>query len=401
MPDYDEFDFDTRAVRAGYLRTAEGEHSEAIFPTSSYVFDSAASAAARFSGDQPGNIYSRFTNPTVRTFERRLASLEGGESCVATSSGMAAILATCAALLKSGDHIVSSQSIFGTTTVLFSNYLARFGIETTFVPLTDNAAWQAAVRPETRLFFLETPSNPLTEIADIQLLAELAKSNNCLLVVDNCFCTPALQQPLSLGADIVIHSATKYLDGQGRCVGGAVVGNSDLVAKEVYGFLRTAGPTMSPFNAWVFLKGLETLSLRMQAHCSSALALAQWLERQPAVSRVNFPGLQSHPQHALASRQQTGYGGIVSFELKGGQPQAWHFIDALRVFSITANLGDTKSTVTHPATTTHGRLTPEQRQASCISDGLIRLAVGLESVQDLQSDLARGLAALRVTSSAH
>jgi len=401
MPDYDEFDFDTRAVRAGYLRTAEGEHSEAIFPTSSYVFDSAASAAARFSGDQPGNIYSRFTNPTVRTFERRLASLEGGESCVATSSGMAAILATCAALLKSGDHIVSSQSIFGTTTVLFSNYLARFGIETTFVPLTDNAAWQAAVRPETRLFFLETPSNPLTEIADIQLLAELAKSNNCLLVVDNCFCTPALQQPLSLGADIVIHSATKYLDGQGRCVGGAVVGNSDLVAKEVYGFLRTAGPTMSPFNAWVFLKGLETLSLRMQAHCSSALALAQWLERQPAVSRVNFPGLQSHPQHELASRQQTGYGGIVSFELKGGQPQAWRFIDALRVFSITANLGDAKSTVTHPATTTHGRLTPEQRQASCISDGLIRLAVGLESVQDLQSDLARGLAALRVTSSAH
>ena len=401
MPDYDEFDFDTRAVRAGYLRTAEGEHSEAIFPTSSYVFDSAASAAARFSGDQPGNIYSRFTNPTVRTFERRLASLEGGESCVATSSGMAAILATCAALLKSGDHIVSSQSIFGTTTVLFSNYLARFGIETTFVPLTDNTAWQAAVRPETRLFFLETPSNPLTEIADIQLLAELAKSNNCLLVVDNCFCTPALQQPLSLGADIVIHSATKYLDGQGRCVGGAVVGNSDLVAKEVYGFLRTAGPTMSPFNAWVFLKGLETLSLRMQAHCSSALALAQWLERQPAVSRVNFPGLQSHPQHELASRQQTGYGGIVSFELKGGQPPAWRFIDALRVFSITANLGDAKSTVTHPATTTHGRLTPEQRQASCISDGLIRLAVGLESVQDLQSDLARGLAALRVTSSAH
>ena len=401
MPDYDEFDFDTRAVRAGYLRTAEGEHSEAIFPTSSYVFDSAASAAARFSGDQPGNIYSRFTNPTVRTFEQRLASLEGGESCVATSSGMAAILATCAALLKSGDHIVSSQSIFGTTTVLFSNYLARFGIETTFVPLTDNAAWQAAVRPETRLFFLETPSNPLTEIADIQLLAELAKSNNCLLVVDNCFCTPALQQPLSLGADIVIHSATKYLDGQGRCVGGAVVGNSDLVAKEVYGFLRTAGPTMSPFNAWVFLKGLETLSLRMQAHCSSALALAQWLERQPAVSRVNFPGLQSHPQHELASRQQTGYGGIVSFELKGGQPQAWRFIDALRVFSITANLGDAKSTVTHPATTTHGRLTPEQRQASRISDGLIRLAVGLESVQDLQSDLARGLAALRITSSTH
>ncbi len=396
MSDYEEFDFETRAVRAGQLRTAEGEHSEAIFPTSSYVFDSAASAAARFSGDQPGNIYSRFTNPTVRTFEQRLASLEGGESCVATSSGMAAILATCAALLKSGDHIVSSHSIFGTTTALFTNYLARFGIDTTFVPLVDNAAWEAAVRPETRLLFLETPSNPLTEIADIQSLAVLAKENNCLLVVDNCFCTPALQQPLSLGADIVIHSATKYLDGQGRCVGGAVVGDSELVGKEVYGFLRTAGPTMSPFNAWVFLKGLETLTLRMRAHCSSALSLAHWLEQHPEVSRVNHPGLQSHPQHELAARQQTDYGGIVSFELKGGQSQAWRFIDALRIFSITANLGDAKSTVTHPATTTHGRLTPEQRQAAGISDGLVRLAVGLESEQDLQADLALGLAALQI-----
>jgi O-succinylhomoserine sulfhydrylase len=396
MSDYEEFDFETRAVRAGQLRTAEGEHSEAIFPTSSYVFDSAASAAARFSGDQPGNIYSRFTNPTVRTFEQRLASLEGGESCVATSSGMAAILATCAALLKSGDHIVSSHSIFGTTTALFTNYLARFGIDTTFVPLVDNAAWEAAVRPETRLLFLETPSNPLTEIADIQSLAGLAKKNNCLLVVDNCFCTPALQQPLSLGADIVIHSATKYLDGQGRCVGGAVVGDSELVGKEVYGFLRTAGPTMSPFNAWVFLKGLETLSLRMRAHCSSALSLAHWLEQQPAVSHVNHPGLQSHPQHELATRQQTDYGGIVSFELEGGQSQAWRFIDALRIFSITANLGDAKSTVTHPATTTHGRLTPEQRQATGITEGLVRLAVGLESEQDLQADLARGLAALQI-----
>jgi len=395
MSDYEEFDFETRAVRAGQLRTAEGEHSEAIFPTSSYVFDSAAAAAARFSGDQPGNIYSRFTNPTVRTFEQRLASLEGGESCVATSSGMAAIFATCAALLKSGDHVVSSQSIFGTTTVLFNNYLARFGIETTFVPLADNAAWEAAIRPETRMLFLETPSNPLTEIADIQALSTLAKNNNCLLVVDNCFCTPALQLPLALGADIVIHSATKYLDGQGRCVGGAVVGDSELVGKEVYGFLRTAGPTMSPFNAWVFLKGLETLSLRMQAHCSSALSLAQWLEQQPGVVRVNHPGLTSHPQHELAARQQSDFGGIVSFELEGGQAQAWRFIDALRVFSITANLGDTKSTVTHPATTTHGRLAPEQRQAAGISDGLIRLAVGLESQDDLQADLARGLAGLR------
>jgi O-succinylhomoserine sulfhydrylase len=395
MSDYDEFDFETRAVRAGQQRSGEGEHSEAIFPTSSYVFGSAAEAAARFSGDQPGNIYSRFTNPTVRTFEERLASLEGGECCVATSSGMAAILATCAGLLKAGDHIVSSQSIFGTTTVLFSTWLARFGIATTFVPLADTAAWDAAIQPATRMLFLETPSNPLTEIADIQALSALAGSRDCLLVVDNCFCTPALQQPLSLGADIVIHSATKYLDGQGRCIGGAVVGDKELVGKEVYGFLRTAGPTMSPFNAWVFLKGLETLSLRMQAHCSSALTLAQWLEQQPGVARVYHPGLTSHPQHELAGRQQSGYGGIVSFELDGGQQDGWTFIDALRVFSITANLGDTKSTVTHPATTTHGRLSPEQRAAAGISDGLIRLAVGLESVFDLQADLARGFASLQ------
>ena len=394
MPDYDEFNFETRAVRAGQRRTGEGEHSEAIFPTSSYVFRSAAEAAARFSGDQPGNIYSRFTNPTVRTFEERLASLEGGECCVATSSGMAAILATCAGLLKAGDHIVSSQSIFGTTTVLFSTWLARFGIETSFVPLADTAAWEAAIRPETRMLFLETPSNPLTEIADIQILSALARSRDCLLVVDNCFCTPALQQPLSLGADIVIHSATKYLDGQGRCIGGAVVGDNELVGKEVYGFLRTAGPTMSPFNAWVFLKGLETLSLRMQAHCSSALTLARWLEQQAGVARVYHPGLASHPQHELASRQQSGFGGIVSFELQGGQRDAWTLIDALRIFSITANLGDAKSTVTHPATTTHGRLTPEQREDAGISDGLIRLAIGLESVSDLQTDLAAGLAAL-------
>ena len=395
MPDYDEFDFETRAVRAGQRRTGEGEHSEAIFPTSSYVFRSAAEAAARFSGDQPGNIYSRFTNPTVRTFEERLASLEGGERCVATSSGMAAILATCAGLLKSGDHIVSSQSIFGTTTVLFSTWLARFGIETSFVPLADSAAWEAAIRPETRMLFLETPSNPLTEIADIQALSALARNRDCLLVVDNCFCTPALQQPLSLGADIVIHSATKYLDGQGRCIGGAVVGDDELVGKEVYGFLRTAGPTMSPFNAWVFLKGLETLSLRMQAHCSSALILARWLEQQAGVARVYHPGLASHPQHELAGRQQSGYGGIVSFELDGGQQDGWAFIDALRVFSITANLGDAKSTVTHPATTTHGRLSPEQRAAAGISDGLIRLAVGLESVDDLQADLEQGFASLK------
>jgi O-succinylhomoserine sulfhydrylase len=394
MSKYDEFDFDTRAVRAGQQRTLEGEHSEAIFPTSSYVFASAAEAAARFSGDQPGNIYSRFTNPTVRTFEQRLASLEGGERCVATSSGMAAILATCAGLLKAGDHIVSSRSIFGTTTVLFTTYLAKFGIDTTFVPLADSKAWRDAIRPETRLLFLETPSNPLTEIADIAELAVISKENNCLLAVDNCFCTPVLQRPLELGADIVIHSATKYLDGQGRCIGGAVVGSEELVGKEVYGFLRTAGPTMSPFNAWVFLKGLETLPLRMRAICSSALALAQWLEQQAQVARVYHPGLASHPQHELAKRQQDDYGGIVSFELQGGKEDAWKVIDATRVFSITANLGDTKSTVTHPSTTTHGRLTPEQRAVAGISDGLIRLAVGLESVADLQADLERGFSVL-------
>jgi O-succinylhomoserine sulfhydrylase len=395
MPAYDEFSFETRAVRAGQQRTPEGEHAEAIFPTSSYVFASAAEAAARFAGDQPGNIYSRFTNPTVRTFEKRLASLEGGESCVATASGMAAILATCAGLLKAGDHIVSSRSIFGTTTVLFTTYLARFGIETSFVQLTDLAAWEAAIRPETRLMFLETPSNPLTDIADIAQLASLARSNDCLLAVDNCFCTPALQRPLALGADIVIHSATKYLDGQGRCIGGAVVGDSERVGKDVYGFLRTAGPCMSPFNAWVFLKGLETLSLRMHAHSSSALELARWLEQQPGVARVFHPGLASHPHHALAASQQDGFGGIVSFELQGGRADAWKFIDATRIFSITANLGDAKSTITHPATTTHGRLAPEQRQAAGISDGLIRLAVGLENTADLRHDLERGLAAVK------
>ncbi|MEZ5540529.1 MAG: O-succinylhomoserine sulfhydrylase [Pseudomonadota bacterium] len=391
---YDEYRFETRAVRGGQHRTGEGEHAEPIFPTSSYVFASAAEAAARFAGEQPGNIYSRFTNPTVRTFEERLAALEGGERCVATASGMAAILATCAGLLKAGDHIVASRSIFGTTTVLFTTYLARFGIETSFVALADPAAWAAAIRPQTRLLFLETPSNPLTELADIAVLAQLARAHDCILAVDNCFCTPALQRPLELGADIVIHSATKYLDGQGRCVGGAVVGNAEQVGKEVYGFLRTAGPSMSPFNAWVFLKGLETLALRMHAHCASALALAQWLERQPAVARVHHPGLVSHPQHALAQRQQQGYGGVLSFELKGGRSAAWACIDATRIFSITANLGDTKSTITHPATTTHGRLSPEQRAEAGISDGLIRLAVGLEAVEDLRADLERGFAAV-------
>jgi O-succinylhomoserine sulfhydrylase len=397
MTDFDESAFEelpgfaTLAVRAGQVRTAENEHAEPIFPTSSFVFSSAAEAAARFSGEQPGNIYARFTNPTVRTFEKRLAALEGAESCVATASGMSAILATCIGLLKSGDHIVSSRSIFGTTTVLFTNYLARLGIETSFVDLADLQQWQDAVRPETRLFFLETPSNPLTELVDIRALADIAHAHDCLLAVDNCFCTPALQQPLKLGADIVIHSATKYLDGQGRCVGGAVLGKQDLVGTDVYGFLRTAGPTMSAFNAWVFLKGLETLQLRMQAHSANALQLARWLEQQDAVDKVYYPGLQSHPQHELAKSQQKDFGGLLSFELKGGKDAGWKLIDATRIISITANLGDTKTTITHPATTTHGRLTPEQKQQAGIADGLIRVSVGLEDVEDIKADLARGM----------
>lgn len=393
MPDkQNQLGFETLAVRAGQHRTAEGEHAEPIFPTSSYVFENAAAAAARFSGEQPGNIYSRFTNPTVRTFEERLAALEGGECCVATASGMAAIYACCAGLLKTGDHIVSSRSIFGSTTLLFTNYLQKFGIETTFVALDDLSAWREAIRPATRLLFLETPSNPLTGVGDIRALSALAHKNDCLLVVDNCFCTPALQQPLALGADIVIHSATKYLDGQGRCVGGAVVGSREVVGQDVYAFLRTCGPTMSPFNAWVFLKGLETLRIRMQAHCASAQRLAAWLEDQPAVLRVYYPGLASHPQHDLARAQQTGSGAIVAFEMNGGTPAAWKLIDATRICSITANLGDTKTTITHPATTTHGRLTPAQRAEAGISDGLVRVAVGLENIDDLIADLAQGIA---------
>lgn len=392
MPDIeDDYNFDTLAIRAGQVRTAEGEHCEPVFTTSSYVFASAAEAAARFSDEQPGNIYSRFTNPTVRTFEQRLAAMEGAESGVATASGMSAILSTCLGLLESGDHIVSSRSIFGSTTMLFTNFLAKLGIETSFVNLTDFDDWAAAIRPETRLMFMETPSNPLTELADISQLAELAHQNDILLVVDNCFCTPALQQPIGLGADIVIHSATKFLDGQGRCVGGAVVGPKALVGEKVFGFLRTAGPSMSPFNAWVFLKGLETLSLRMKAHSANALKLAQWLEQQSMVKRVFYPGLESHGQHELARRQQSGFGGLLSFELKGGKQAGWKLIDATRLISITANLGDTKSTITHPASTTHNRLTPEQREQAGIADGLIRIAVGLEDIADLKKDLARGL----------
>jgi len=389
--DQNDYYLDTLAVRAGQVRTAEGEHAEPIFPTSSYVFDSAAAAAARFSGDEPGNIYSRFTNPTVRTFEQRLAALEGGERCVATASGMSAIYATCAGILRQGDHIISSRSIFGSTVILFNNFLAKFGIEVSYVEQANMDSWSAAIKPNTRLMFLETPSNPLTEIADISKLASLAHDHDCLLVVDNCFCTPVLQRPLELGADIVIHSATKYIDGQGRCIGGAVVGSEQCVGGDVYGFLRTAGPTMSPFNAWVFLKGLETLGLRMERHCKSAHAVADWLQQQDHVERVYYPGLESHPQHQLANEQMKGYGGIVSFEVKGGKSAAWQLIDATKMLSITANLGDTKTTITHPATTTHGRLTPEEREQAGISDGLIRLSIGLEDIRDIKDDLVRGL----------
>ena len=389
--DISKYGLATQAVRAGISRTHEGEHSEPIYPTSSFVFESAAQAAARFSGDESGNIYSRFTNPTVRCFEQRLAAMEGGERCIATSSGMSAITTVCLSLLKSGDEIVASRSIFGTTVGLFNNIFPKFGINTKFVELTDLQQWEQAISPQTKLLFVETPSNPLTEIVDVKALASLARSHNCLLIVDNCFCTPALQKPLSLGADIVIHSATKYLDGQGRCVGGAIVGPDSILGEDVFAFLRTAGTSMSPMNAWVFLKGLETLNIRMKAHCEQAIQLARWLQQQPEVSCVHYPGLESHPQHALAKSQQAGFGGVFSFEIRGGQTAAWKLIDQTQIVSITANLGDTKTTITHPATTTHHRLTDEQREQAGISPGLIRISVGLEDMTDLKDDIARGL----------
>jgi len=392
--DHSGWSVETHGVRTGQHRTHEGEHSEPIFTTSSYVFDSAAHAAARFSGEEPGNIYSRFTNPTVQTFEERLAAIEGGERCIGTASGMVAILTACLALLKAGDHIVCSQSVFGSTILLLKNYLGRFGVETTFVPLTDLDAWDRACRKETRMLILETPSNPLLEVVNIGDVAEIAHRHGAWLAVDNTLCTGALQKPLALGADLSILSATKYIDGQGRCVGGAIVGNNELVGKEVYGFMRSAGPSLSPFNAWVFLKGLETLSLRMKAHSENALVLATWLEAQDKVERVYYPGLQSHPQHALAGQQQGAYGGLLSFDIRGGKEQAWKFIDATRLVSITANLGDTKTTITHPATTTHGRISPEERRAAGIGDNLIRIAVGLEGIDDLKNDLQLGLEAI-------
>jgi O-succinylhomoserine sulfhydrylase len=388
----DPFGFDTLACRAGQSRTQEQEHSEALFLTSSFCFANAAEAAARFSGAEPGNVYSRFTNPTVRMFEQRLAVLEGGERGIATASGMSAILTVCMSLLSAGDHVVCSRDVFGATVNLFKNILGRFGLATTFVPLTDISAWAAAITPKSRLLFLESPSNPLTDVADIRALADLAHAHGCLLVVDNCFCTPALQRPLDLGADLVVHSATKYLDGQGRCIGGAIVGPETLLGDSVFGFLRTAGPSMSPFNAWVFLKGLETLSLRMRQHSVNAERLAAFLAGHPKVTRVYHSSLSSHPQHELALRQQRSHGGIVAFEVTGDRAAAWRVVDATRIFSITANLGDAKSTITHPATTTHGRVSPEDRAAMGIRDNLLRLSAGLEDGDDLVADIDRALA---------
>ncbi len=383
----------TLGVRAAEPRTGNREHSASISMTSSYVFESAAQAAAVFAGQEPGYIYSRFTNPTTEAFEKRLAAMEGGQSCVATASGMAAVLTLCLALLKQGDHIVSSRGLFGSTLSLFGNILTKFGIEVSFVDQTDTTAWERAVRPNTRLLFAETPTNPLVELVDIAALADIAHRHGALLAVDNCFLTPVLQRPLTLGADFVIHSATKYIDGQGRCVGGAIVGDAQRVGKDVFGFMRTAGPCMSPFNAWVFLKGLETLAVRMKAHCENAHRLAEWLQEQAAVRRVFYPGLVTHAQHELARRQQSGFGAVVAFEVDGGREAAWRVIDATRLISITANLGDTRTTITHPATTTHGRISAEARAQSGITEGLLRLAVGLEDLQDLRADLARGLQA--------
>ncbi|GAA5442026.1 O-succinylhomoserine sulfhydrylase [Microbulbifer sp. NBRC 101763] len=389
----DGYALETLAVRAGQVRSPEGEHSEALYLTSSYVFPSAAEAAARFTGESSGNVYSRYTNPTVRMFEERIAALEGGEAAVATSSGMAAILSICMALLKSGDRVICSRSVFGTTTALFGRYMEKFGVRVSYVDLTDMDAWKQAVDGSTKLLFMETPSNPLCEVADIRALAEVAHSAGALLVVDNCFCTPALQRPLSLGADIVVHSATKFLDGQGRALGGVTVGRKEIM-DELVVFLRTAGPSMSPFNAWVFLKGLETLKLRMQAHCTNALDLAWWLDEQEMVERVNYTGLPKHPQHRLAREQQDAFGAVLSFTVRGGREQAWKVIDSCKILSCTANLGDAKSTIVHPATTTHGRLSDEDKARAGITENLIRISVGLENVEDLKRDLMRGLSQL-------
>ncbi len=386
------YQFDTLAIRAGQERSQFGEHSEAMYLSSSFVTPNAAQAAALFAGEVDGFIYSRFTNPTVKLFQDRLAALEGAEACIATASGMSAILALAMALLQSGDHIVAARGIFGASQNLFGNLLPKFGVTTSFVPGCDPARFKEAMSPSTKLVFIETPSNPLTEVHDIAALAEIAHASGALLVVDNCFCTPALQRPIALGADLIIHSATKHLDGQGRVLGGAVCGSKAPI-EEVFKFMRTAGPSLSAFNAWILLKGLETLRIRMQAQSASALALAHWLEGHPAVGRVFYPGLPSHPQYALAQRQQAAGGAIVSFEMKGGREAAWRVVDSCRLLSITANLGDVKTTITHPATTTHGRVSAEARAAAGITDGLVRIAVGLEAVEDIQADLLRGLGA--------
>jgi O-succinylhomoserine sulfhydrylase len=386
-----DYDIETLAVRSGIHRSQFNEHSEAMFLTSSFVFENAAQAADRFCNNAPGNIYSRFTNPTVTAFQERLAALEGAEACVATASGMSAILATAMATLKAGDHVVCSSGVFGATVQMFNNILSKFGVETGYADGTDPKAWRAATKPNTKLVFLETPSNPMTEVFDIAALGKVAHDAGALFVVDNCFCTPALQKPLELGADLVIHSATKYLDGQGRVLGGAILGAKGPVMDAVFSFLRTAGPSLSPFNAWVLLKGLETLKIRMEAQSANALELATWLESHPRIDRVYYPGLASHPQHALAMRQQRSGGAIVSFVVKGGREAAWRVVDSTKLISITANLGDTKTTITHPATTTHGRISPEARARAGIGEGLLRVAVGLESVRDLRDDLARGL----------
>jgi O-succinylhomoserine sulfhydrylase len=385
------FDPETLAVRAGQIRSDFQEHSEALALTSSFVFKSAEEAARRFANEEPGNIYSRFTNPTVAMFQDRLAALEGAEACIATATGMAAIATTALGLLKAGDHIVSSRSVFGTVVPLFNQILKRFGVETTWVDPTDLSAWKAAIRHSTRLLFVESPSNPLGDVCDIAALAGLARSANAVLAVDNCFCSPALQRPIELGADLVIHSATKFLDGQGRVLGGAIAGRRDLVSGPLYGFVRTAGPAISPFNAWICLKGMETLQLRLDAQSARALEIASWLEAHPKVSRVFYTGLKSHPQHELAMQQQSAGGALLSFEVKGGRDAAWRVINGVRLISITANFGDTKSTICHPATTTHGRLAQAERDEAGISDGLVRVGAGLESVNDIKTDLERGL----------
>jgi O-succinylhomoserine sulfhydrylase len=389
----EEFKPDTLAVRAGIVRSNFDEHSEALSLTSSFVYKNAAQAAARFAGEEPGNVYSRFTNPTVAMFQDRLAALEGAESCIATSTGMAAVATLAFGLLKAGDHLVSARGVFGTVVPLFDQILKRFGVETTWVDPSSLDAWRAAVRPNTKLFFVETPSNPVCEIADIAGIAAIARKAGIVLAVDNCVCSPALQQPIAHGADLVVHSATKYLDGQGRTLGGAIAGRKDLVTGPLYTFVRVAGPALSPFNAWVVLKGMETLRLRLEAQSATALELARWLESEPGIERVHYPGLASHPQHALAMRQQSAGGAVLSFVVKGGRQAAWKLIDAVRFISITANFGDTKSTICHPATTTHGRLTVAEREAAGIGEGLVRLSVGLEAAADLRADIARGLVA--------